>query len=226
MHSEEEKYYLSYMSLRMAIGWLGFLMPIAVRVGAYAFQGIWSPATISAYYYTGMREVFVGSLVLIGALLMCYRTPDKRDTWLGIATGLAAIGIALFPMDVTFAKELIERYPESCFTKCFVVRGFLGFHSLFVGAFFGLAFYLMYFRFAAHTPASPTVQKVTRNRVYRICAVVMVSAGLSMLYFTYIKYVSGIFWSEAIAVMAFAAAWLIKGQLLLKDKVPAIHVAA
>lgn len=226
MHSDEEKYYLSYMSLRMAIGWVGLFMPVVVRAGAYIFQGIWSPATISAYYYTGMREVFVGSLVLVGALLMCYRTPDKRDTWLGVATGLAAIGIALFPMDVTFAKELIQKYPESCFTECYVVRGFLGYHTLFVGVFFALAFYLMYFRFAAHTHANPTKQKVTRNKAYKICAVVMVGAGLSMLYFTTIKYSSGIFWSEAVAVMSFAAAWLIKGQFLLKDKTVAVPVAA
>lgn len=226
MHTEEEKYYLSYMSLRMAIGWVGLLMPIAVRIGAYVFQGIWSPATISAYYYTGMREVFVGSLVLVGALLMCYRTPDKQDTWLGVATGLAAIGIALFPMDVTFAKELIQKYPESCFTECYVVRGFLGFHGLFVGAFFALAFYLMFFRFAAHTPANATAQKVTRNKVYKICAVIMVGAGLAMLYFTTIKFSSGIFWSEAGAVMSFATAWLIKGQFLLKDKQAPVPVAA
>lgn len=116
MRDEEEKFYLSYMSLRMAIGWVGLVMPFVVRAGAFAIQGIWSPATISAYYYTGMREVFVGTLVLVGALLMCYRTPDRQDTLLGILTGLAAIGIALFPMDVTFAKELIEKYPESCFS--------------------------------------------------------------------------------------------------------------
>ena len=209
----------------MAIGWIGLLMPFAVRSGAYVFQGIWSPATISAYYYTGMREVFVGTLVLIGALMMCYRTPDKQDTWIGIFTGLAAFGIALFPMEVTFAEELIGRYPKGCFSECYVIRGFLGFHTYFVGAFFALAFYLMYFRFSAHTPPDATDQKLSRNRVYRTCAVTMGVAGISMLYFTSIKYSGGMFWSEAAAVMSFAVAWLIKGQLLLKDKASATKIA-
>ena len=46
---------VSYLTLRKAIGVIGLLMPIVVRIGAHLFEGIPSNESISAYYYTGMN---------------------------------------------------------------------------------------------------------------------------------------------------------------------------
>ena len=217
MSDHEEQFSLSYMSLRQAIGWTGLLMPITVKVGAFVFQGITTTGSISAYYYTGMRDVLVLTLVLVGALLACYRTPAKQDTWVGIFAGLAAIGIALFPTDLEFAAQVLARYPETDGGKCYVIRGLLGYHFVFVGVFFALAFYLVYFRFGAFTPTNPTRQKVLRNKLYKICGVAMLLSFVAIGLLAWKNNGDSIFWPEAAAVIAFAIAWLVKGQFILKD---------
>lgn len=223
---QEEKYFVSYYALRIAVGVAGLLMPILVRIGAWYFEDVSDLSTISAHYYTGMREVFVGTLVVCGAMLACYRTPSAADLWLGLAAGTAAIGIAMFPMEPTFGKAITDSIPAlkngACLEDktCYINHGLLGFHGYFVGAFFALAFILMWFRFPAFTPANATPQKLLRNKVYRVCALGMAVSGAVMGYFSLKEYGLGMFWSESFAVMFFAAAWLVKGQLVLADKRP------
>lgn len=210
-----------YLTLRQAIGWAGLLMPAAVRLGAYAFQGVASTESISAYYYTGMRDVFVATLVLVGALLACYRSPDPRDGVVATVAGAAAAGVALFPTDPTFAAQILARYPETASGRCYVSRGFLGYHFLFVAAFFALSFYLVYFRFPAFGAGPPTRQKLRRNAVYRWCGLAMLGAFAAIGGLALTERGASIFWPETVAVVAFAVAWLVKGQTVLKDE-PAV----
>lgn len=217
MHKPDEQYTLSYLTLRQAIGWIGLGMPIAVRLGAWMFEGVGSTDSISAYYYTGMRDVFVSTLVLVGALLACYRTPDTRDTWVAIVAGLSAVGVALFPMDPVFADEIVRKYPDIVTNKCYLNKGIVGYHGVFVTMFFVLAFYLVYFRFCALTPMRPTRQKLARNKIYKICALVMLASFVVIGMLALVNKGASIFWPETAAVIAFAVAWLVKGQLVLRD---------
>ena len=75
----DNEFVISYFKLRKAIGVLGLLMPILVRLGAWWREGILSNESISAYYYTSMRDVFVGIMVATGVFLFCYRGPDRQD---------------------------------------------------------------------------------------------------------------------------------------------------
>ena len=93
----ENEFIISYYTLRKAIGWLGLLMPIIVRWGAKLLEKIPSHDSISAYYYTSMRDVFVGVLAAIGVFLFCYRGPDKKDYFWTKVSGLCAVCIGLFP---------------------------------------------------------------------------------------------------------------------------------
>lgn len=216
MADQDRELVVSYLTLRQMIGWIGLLMPFGVRLGAFFFEGIRTTDSISAYYYTGMRDVFVSTLVLVGILLTCYRTPAFSDNLLAIIAGLAAIGIGLFPMDPTYAPEILRQYPDML-TKCYRNMGILGFHFIFVTVFFSLSFYLVYFRFAAFTPPVPTTQKVQRNKIYKLCGAVMLVAFVIIGVLAAINRGGSIFWPETFAVVAFAAAWLVKGQTILKD---------
>lgn len=218
MHTNDERYYLSYMTLRQAIGLLGLLMPLSVRLGGWIFEGIFSTDSISAYYYTDMRDFLVSTMVLVGVLLACYRTPEKQDTWVGLLTGLTAIGVGVFPMDPTFAPEIISKYPDMISGKCYVNKGLLGFHFYFVVAFSLLAFYMVYFRFCALTPANPTPQKIMRNRIYKICGGVMLASSFFILFLNVHEKGASIFWPEAVAVAAFSVAWLVKGHVFMGDR--------
>ena len=216
MHRKDPDLVVSYLGLRQAIGWTGLLMPIAVRVGAYLFEGIATTGSISAYYYTGMRDVFVGTLILVGALLACYRSPAWHDGVVATVAGLAAIGIGLFPMEPVFAQEIIAECPQVT-EQCYLNAGILGYHFLFVSLFFGLGVYLVYFRFKAFTPSPPTPQKVVRNKVYRVCGVLMLLGIAGVGYLAFLRTGESIFWPETLAVGAFAIAWLVKGQTVLRD---------
>jgi hypothetical protein len=216
--TEDHELVVSYLTLRQMIGWVGFLMPLSVRVGAFVFEGIKSTDSISAYYYTGMRDVFVSTLVLAGALLSCYRTPAWSDNAVAIVGGIAAIGIGLFPMDPIYAAEILQKFPEMGAARCYINRGLLGFHFIFVTTFFALTFYLVYFRFSAFTPAEPTREKILRNKVYRVCGAVMLVAFVTIGILAYLEKGASIFWPETVAVAAFSVAWLVKGRMVLKDR--------
>lgn len=223
--AQDSEFVVSYLTLRQMIGGAGLLMPIAVRLGAFIFEGIHTTDSISAYYYTGMRDVFVSTLVAGGALIMCYRTPAVRDTVLATVAGAAAIGIGLFPMSPVYAPEILRKYPSmsDAIARCYLGHGLLGWHFVFVGAFFALTCYLVLFRFSAFTPTMPTVQKVLRNKIYRVCGGVMAAAFLVIGLMALTTDGGSIFWPETVAVIAFSVAWLVKGQTYLsviKDPQP------
>src|SRR5260370_2228852 len=55
--------------------------------------------SISSYYYspsTPMKNVFVGGLCVLAALLMCYRYQSK-DHVVSFVAGACAMGVAIFP---------------------------------------------------------------------------------------------------------------------------------
>jgi hypothetical protein len=98
----------SYMTLRKAIGWIGVCLPFAVFVGNWA---IFShhigaclvpvsnklPDSLSGYYYTHMRDAFVGGMSAASVFLIFYRGHDRLERWVTNFAGLFAVGIALFP---------------------------------------------------------------------------------------------------------------------------------
>jgi hypothetical protein len=153
----------------------------------------------------------------VGALLACYRTPSLFDNALATIAGLAAVGIGLFPMEPTYAPQILQHYPDMATKACYVNRGILGYHFVFVGTFFLLSFVLVFFRFRAFTSDLPTPQKVMRNRIYMLCGAVMLMAYIVIGLLACTNKTTSIFWPETAAVIAFAAAWLVKGRIVLKD---------
>jgi hypothetical protein len=164
-----------------------------------------------------MRDVFVSTLVLVGALLSCYRTPSRSDNLIAIVAGVAAAGIGLFPMDPVYAAEVLRNHPDMTTAQCYVNRGILGYHFIFVSVFFTLSFYLVYFRFSAFTPPRATRQKLARNKIYKICGLGMLVGFVAIGLLLASHHGASIFWPETLAVVSFAAAWLVKGRLVLKD---------
>jgi len=214
----DNEFVISYFKLRKAIGWLGLLMPIVVRVGARVWEGIPSNESISAYYYTTMRDVFVGTLAAIGVFLFCYRGPDKQDNVLTNIAGLCAIGIGLFPTVPTYHPLILQRFPNILSPGCYNNHGYLGIHIYVVAAFFLLISYLTIFRFRKQSQPYLTKQKLSRNKIYVVCGIVMVVMLVAIVAIKAINQQSSIFWPETIAIVAFGIAWLTKGQAILKDK--------
>jgi hypothetical protein len=94
-------YVRSYLCLRALIGALGVLLPILVIFGArYLFsEGSPFPRTsISDYYYSGAREIFVDTLAATGVFFVAYKILEANvENLLSVLAGLAAVTISLFP---------------------------------------------------------------------------------------------------------------------------------
>jgi hypothetical protein len=100
-NSPEMLYVRSYLCLRTIIGALGVLLPPLVIFGArYLFsESAHYPRTsISDYYYSGAREIFVDTLAATGVFFVAYKILEANlENLLSILAGLAAVTISLFP---------------------------------------------------------------------------------------------------------------------------------
>ncbi len=80
MDATNDSRVISYRAIRKAIGIIGLLLPIALIEGKmYYFHDPGIQGSISSYYYTGMRDVLVGSLWAIGVFLFSYRGYDAPE---------------------------------------------------------------------------------------------------------------------------------------------------
>ena len=92
------QYTKSYFSLRKAVGLIGMALPFALMLGNYLiFKGAIPLPTISQYYHSPMRDVFVGGLISIASFLFFYSGYGKEDRISGILAGFLALGVVFFP---------------------------------------------------------------------------------------------------------------------------------
>jgi hypothetical protein len=87
---------ISYLMMRLMIGVLAVLLPF-VLIGVNWAIGHGFQPTLSGYYYTPMRNVFVGTLWAIGVFLVSYYGYDLADRLITDAAGVFAILVSLFP---------------------------------------------------------------------------------------------------------------------------------
>ena len=87
--------------LRQTVGWIGTLLPIVLLVGNAISSTASRPDSMSGYYYTGMRNIFVGTLCALGVFLAAYEGYDDVDRWITNIAGFGAIGVALCPTKPT-----------------------------------------------------------------------------------------------------------------------------
>jgi hypothetical protein len=202
---------LSYLGLRKAVGIIGFALPFVLAFGKILFQGPGVEDSISAYYHTDLRNVFVGSLCAIGVFLMSCRGYDRRDEIAGYLACVFAIGVALFPTTPMNATA-----PEILFG---------GLHLFFATLLFLTFAYFSLLQFTKTVrDAIPTRRKLQRNAVYRSCgytilvcivliAVVKLSSAGAL-----VRQLAPVFWLESVAIVAFGVSWLTKGEAILKDQ--------
>jgi hypothetical protein len=202
---------LSYFALRKAVGGIALGLPFAV-----AIPWLWCSHTlessISSYYYTGMRNLFEGSLCAIALFQLFCRGYDVWDEAAGVLSGIFALGVAFCP---TTPDQGATAFQERVGLAHYIFAGLL-FTTLAV-------FCLVLFRMSAHGHVV-TPMKVWRNRVYTACGIVILGSLAAILILVRgfkVMYLPGgigtVFFFETTSLWAFGAAWLIKGQTLLKD---------
>jgi hypothetical protein len=208
---------ISYMRLRQALGVVALLLPFVLAVGAWRWEQLPWLDSISAYYYTRMRDVFVGTMFAVGIFLYCYRGHDRQDNVLCTVAGVAAAGIGLLPMAPAYSDVLLRLHPDIEHPNCYVPTGPIGYHMYVASTFFAIMAYMAIFRFTRTDQVAPSAAKRSRNRVYVLCGVAMVVCFLWIGAIKWHTKEARIVVPEAGAVMAFAVAWLTKGQAILPD---------
>lgn len=196
----------SYLSLRKAVGWIGILLPFVLMLGGFiCFKGGIILKNISLYYYTGLRDLFVGAICAIALFLFFYKGYDKWDNRAATLAGFFALGIAFFPTVEKAPYNAVAIIHFICATAFFLILS-------------GYSFFLF-----TREEANPTKRKLTRNMIYRICgSVMMVCLVAIMIFFIFFEAghpkSSFVFWAETVALIAFGISWLTKGGTLYPDK--------
>jgi len=196
----------SYLALRKAVGWIGILIPFTMMLGMFLiFNGKAIQISISHYYYTGMRDVLVGAICAIALFMFFYRGYDKWDDWAGNLTGFFAIGVAWFPTAEAGPNNWIGLVHFICARLFFLTLA-------------GISLFLF-----TRKGSNPTRRKVTRNKIYLICGLVIIICLIAIqIYFNFIRddksKSSFVFWAETVALIAFGLSWLTKGGTLYPDK--------
>src|SRR5687767_11191987 len=94
-------YARSYLLTRLVVGGIGFLLPTLLFLTDWLFLrgDVAVRGSLSAYYHTSARDLFVAALCVTGFLLMTYMASQTStwDFWLSFVSGLAALGVAFLP---------------------------------------------------------------------------------------------------------------------------------
>ncbi len=205
----------SYLFLRKGVGIIGVALPFVLIIGKIILESPGISGSISSYYYSVMRDVFVGSLWAIAVFLICYRYEIWDDIASTIA-GICAIGVALFPTT-----------PDVGATQRQSAIGLA--HTSFATCFFLILALMVIFLFRRTDQENPTRRKQQRNTVYLFCGIAILAcvvfAALLLLVpnlpvIPWLRPLHPIFWLESVSILAFGVAWFVKGETLgiLKDE--------
>jgi hypothetical protein len=199
--------------LRLGIGTVGIALPVVLTVGNALLTGDFRLLhSISASYYTDMRDVFVGAMCAIGVFLICYRH-RKLDDVLSTIAGVLAIAVAVFPA--------ATGVPSDALTPTDVTIGRV--HQVAAAALFLLLAIFCIFLFPTTGSTVPATRRArVRNGIYYACGTVIIGAialavASNALPDSTRDALKPLFWCEAVAVFAFGVAWLVKGEAMFSD---------
>jgi hypothetical protein len=200
---ERMLYLRSYLLMRTVIGLVGIGMPLVLVLGDRIFAaGHFPRSSVSAYYNSGMRDVFVGCLCAIAVFLITYMFFHYNwDNVLSIVAGCAALGVAFFPTGggspPTPLQSLLGWKPVSLVHATCATIFILSLAV--ISALFG--------RREGARDDRTAEQRLRGKLLHWGCAAVMVAAVVCVFATSWLS----LFWGEAIADVAFGVSWLAKG---------------
>ncbi|MGB0065080.1 MAG: hypothetical protein WBP85_11595 [Terracidiphilus sp.] len=214
---------LSYYTMRRMVGLIAIILPFGLAAGSM-LAGLIGPGhhfphpllqrSISDYYYTPMRDYYVGSLCAMAGFLACSRGYDLHDEITGYVAGACALGVALCP---------VFNPRGSYYSQQDLIFGWV--HIVLAALMFLVLAFFCIFLFRKSSPGKPvTERKLHRNRIYAGCGYIMVACMIAMVALSIRSLIERrhpspwLFWCESLALCAFGFAWLTKGEGLMRDK--------
>lgn len=186
-----------YRALRLTVGFVAFGLPIVTWLISSA-----SISSISASYHTEARDVFVGSLFVIGALLFAYNGHTPPEKWVSKGAALAAIIVAIFPTTCKLCE------PDTNSVIHYVAAVIL----------FSIIAYFCLGPFRKNTKGQKG-KKGRRAIIYLVCGLIILGSMLVIgaAQFTIPeatrKALAITFVGELVALWAFGVAWIVAGKV-------------
>lgn len=228
----------SYLLIRVIVGMIGILLPFVLwglEASPLLKAGWRVRGSLSAYYHSGARDIFVGALCVTGFLLITYMAGHRRlwDYWLSTIAGVAVLGVALLPttrpnIDETGACGSVPTPPAGC-TPLQQVLGerALGAIHLFSAAVFILSLAALCFVFAKREEKH---NSAAHARFDRACgtAILLAVAWVVLGLFVEVKIfgLTHLYVGEVVSVLSFGACWIHKARDLLKTLMPRTRAVA
>ena len=204
---------------RKFLGILGTILPILVTISRLiTTKSLSTLHSISGCHYFHDYLLFEGIIVAVGIFLIYYRGYDIKDWWLSTVAGICAILLAFSPCSLPHGIEI---------DKALIGRNILNLplivtewtHNITALLFFIFLAVIIVHQFTKSNSTNKSKEKCIRNKIYISCGIIMLLAifiGGAVQFLFRIEF--GVFIGEAIGLLCFGIAWLIKGEILLKDR--------
>ncbi len=88
---------IHYYKLRQLIGVMGISLPILLIIGSYLNHNDSIETSISNFFYTRLRDVFVVTLSAVSLFLFTYKGYDRRDKIAINIAGVLGLIVAFVP---------------------------------------------------------------------------------------------------------------------------------
>jgi hypothetical protein len=227
-HIDKPPEIISYYTMRRALGILGITLPLILLAGSLLLGGCKEvQGSISTYYHTNMRNIFVGFNCAVALFLFAYRGHDWRDNIAGYLGCIFVLGVAFLPCSISTPEQ-------ACLVPASAQSPIVGkLHNLSALLYFIILIVYSMFLFPKTHMDMVTGekkfmgrQKKRRNVVYYICGSIMtLSLLLILAYLWFLKNpypglerLDPVFWLESFVLLSFGISWLTKGQLIFRDE--------
>lgn len=208
---------MSFLLLRKLVGIIGMLLPFVLIVGNVVIGHGVQPS-MSSYYYTSMRNIFVGALCALGIFLVTYNGYDRADRVITNVAGAGAICVAFFPTSPAKATSQQALVGGFHLTFAFIVFIMLATMSLRFAKRMptpdGLPLRDRVYYALGFTPKGASTTPWLEIATYRVCGAAIV---VCIILIAPLSNVFGhsLLVLETIMLIAFGTSWFVKGKHIL-----------
>ena len=209
---------MSYLTMRKCVGGIGGLLPFALLIGNELI-GYGTEPSMSAYYYTPMRNIWIGALCALGIFLIAYDGWDLADKIITNIAGVSTLGVALCPTTPLVGQVTTREMTVGTFHLAFAAAAFLmlGLMSLRFATRTAMPPGLPLRKWIGYalgfTPPGDSTATAAEIGVYRASGFVIL-AGVAIFYPMTKAGWDWLLVLEAVMLVSFGVAWFLKGTTL------------
>ena len=234
----DAKYFGAYKAILIAAGFIGITLPVGLILGDLVVldAGFSIRGSLSSYYYSPLRDLFVGALCVIGVLLVTYDWPSIRilrspggwsdivDFWVSFVAGAALLVVAFCPTEPPGVSKYNDcKYADPTPAPCTAVQHRFGdstlYHLHIASAIVALCLLLVLaIRFARQErrPRLVWVHRLSASAIALGLVLALVGIVVNDSYLLLGRF-SWLYTGEVLALLGFGFGWILRGFFLLKE---------